>query len=62
MLYQFCGWFQERVKLFHAFHNAIHLHYKAARTVTEREFVFHYAIIYRKSLVFRFHNYSSSCH
>ena len=49
MLYQYCGWLQERVKLFHAFHNAIHLHYKAARTITEREFVFHYAIIYSKS-------------
>ena len=49
MLYQYCGWLQERVKLFHAFHNAIHLHYKAARTATEREFVFHYAVIYSKS-------------
>ena len=49
MLYQYCGWLQERVKLFHAFHNVIHLHYKAARTVTEREFVFFYAIIDSKS-------------
>ena len=49
ILYQYCGWLQERVKLFHAFHNAIHLHYKAARTVTEREFVFLYAIIDSKS-------------
>ena len=49
MLYQYCGWLQKPVKLFHAFHNALHLHYKAARTVTEREFLFLYAIIDSKS-------------